>query len=270
MKIYRIVDEYIQPCRLIGYLLYYEKTQGFSIELAEDLEAGEAPLLFASFLKKGVRSIDPAWSRRWVQQRIVPADRQNLGAVLKANRMKEYDEMKLLLLGEGRCAQDDCAIVEEKDKLLPDWMYRRMRGRLMRVIPLSGWSVLVSFSGEDMPAMHVEIQRILKKEQFDRLKQEETLFRAVRLQPGGQGICWGENFSIPAEKLRETGVPLPLKEKDLRMMSSEVLDTAAVCRQLNCSRQYVDRLVKEGRLTVLQDSGRSRMYDRSEVERLAW
>lgn len=43
----------------------------------------------------------------WVRQRIVPPDRQNIGQILKANGLEEYDEFSLLMFGSGRCAQDD-------------------------------------------------------------------------------------------------------------------------------------------------------------------
>ena len=270
MKTYRITDEYMSPARCIGYLLCYEKQGEVAIELAGDLEEGDAPIFFGSFLRRGIRSIDPQWSRRWVQQRIIPPDRQNLGSILKANRLKEYDEMKLLLLGEGRCAQDDCSVTEDRTGRLPDWMIRRMGEKLTRVIPLTGWSVLVSFAGEDMQVRHIDLQPLLREEQMERLRREEELFRSVSLQPGGHGICWEGSMSIPSGKLLDAGEALPLTEEDLRRMTSEVLDTGGVCQRLNCSRQYVDRLVREGRLSLLPGSGKNRLYDRAEVERLTW
>lgn len=42
---------------------------------------------------------------------MTPPERQNLGQVLKANNMKEYDEFKLLVKNEGRSCQDECYIV---------------------------------------------------------------------------------------------------------------------------------------------------------------
>ncbi|MBR2823489.1 MAG: hypothetical protein IKE24_07385 [Clostridia bacterium] len=43
----------------------------------------------------------------WVQQLIVPQDRQNIGQVLKENGLGVYDEFQLLMLTMGRCAQED-------------------------------------------------------------------------------------------------------------------------------------------------------------------
>ena len=58
----------------------------------------ETPLILSSFLKKGQKTINAYWSRIWVQQRIVPSDRQNLGMILRDNGLDFYDEYKLLTM----------------------------------------------------------------------------------------------------------------------------------------------------------------------------
>ena len=63
--------------------------------------------MLSLFLKKGIRSVDSKWSMRWVQSRIIPSSRQNIGEILRANGMRSYDEHKLLLKNEGRSCQDD-------------------------------------------------------------------------------------------------------------------------------------------------------------------
>lgn len=47
------------------------------------------------------------WSMRWVQSRIIPSSRQNIGEILRVNGMRSYDEHKLLLKNEGRSCQDE-------------------------------------------------------------------------------------------------------------------------------------------------------------------
>lgn len=41
------------------------------------------------------------WSMRWVQSRIIPSSRQNIGEILRVNGMRSYDEHKLLLKMKG-------------------------------------------------------------------------------------------------------------------------------------------------------------------------
>ena len=44
------------------------------------------------FFEKGQKTINAYWSRIWVQQRIVPSDRQNLGMIMRDNGLDFYDE----------------------------------------------------------------------------------------------------------------------------------------------------------------------------------
>ena len=97
MKIFAIRDEAALEQVDLAYLLYYEVEKRFYIELPENADPWETPLLLSSFIKKGETSINSYWSKIWVQQRIVPTDRQNLGQVLKDNNLKEYDEFDLLI-----------------------------------------------------------------------------------------------------------------------------------------------------------------------------
>ena len=108
MRIFAIKDDTLSQEIVLGYLIYYENAKAFYIELPDDADPWETPLLLSSFVKRGERSVSSYWSRLWVQQRIIPRDRQNIGQVLKENGLKEYDEFQLLMLTMGRCAQDEC------------------------------------------------------------------------------------------------------------------------------------------------------------------
>ena len=53
--------------------------------------------MMSLLLKKGIRTMNSDWSMRWVQSRIIPSSRQNIGEILRVNGMRSYDEHKLLL-----------------------------------------------------------------------------------------------------------------------------------------------------------------------------
>ena len=125
MKIFAIRDESTDNQIDLAYLFYYKSEKQFHIELPENADPWETPLLLSSFVKNGETSINSYWSKMWVQQRIVPIDRQNLGQVLKDNNLKEYDEFGLLILSMGRCAQDDYYLVPIEEAQLPEYMQKR-------------------------------------------------------------------------------------------------------------------------------------------------
>lgn len=104
MKIFAIRDESANEQKDLAYLLYYELEKRFYIELPQGADPWETPLLLDSFVKQNETTINSYWSKLWVQQRIIPTDRQNIGEILRDNQLEEYDEYEFLMLAMGRCA----------------------------------------------------------------------------------------------------------------------------------------------------------------------
>lgn len=265
MKICAIKDESMQQ-KNIGYLFYYEKSRMFFLEISDETDEKDAPIFLSSFIKKRELSVDHEWSARWVQQRIVPSDRQNLGMILRENRLKEYDAYRLLMLGNGRCAQDDCAVVPVKKNQLPDWLIKRQKRRVTFVVALPEWKLLMTF--QDGTSRKADVSDYLEKDRRKRvLLSKPDTYHAVRILPGGNGVSWGEGMFITAEELYQMSVEIPLTADELQQVVEHyILDTADVCKELQCSRQYVNQLVQKSELTVLKQSGNNRLFARGDIE----
>lgn len=93
--------------KIVAILNYDEKKKKYTIDIPENISRKEAPFMMSLFLEKGIRHMEPEWSMRWVQSRIVPSSRQNIGEILRVNKMDSYDEHQLLLKNEGRSCQDE-------------------------------------------------------------------------------------------------------------------------------------------------------------------
>ncbi|MCI8428679.1 MAG: hypothetical protein HFI16_00270 [Lachnospiraceae bacterium] len=102
--------------KTVGYLYYDEQSREYEIEIPETVKSYEAPLIISYFIEKNQYRIGKKWSYRWVCQRVIPPERQNIGQILKANHMTEYDEFKFLVKNEGRCCQDECYIIKVDEK----------------------------------------------------------------------------------------------------------------------------------------------------------
>ena len=63
MKIFAIRDESAQAQKDLAYLLYYEQTKRFYIELPENADIWETPLLLDSFVKRGETTVNSYWSK---------------------------------------------------------------------------------------------------------------------------------------------------------------------------------------------------------------
>lgn len=270
MRIFAIRDEDEQTQKDLAYLIYYEMEKLFFIELPDDADPWETPLLLSSFAKRGERTVNAYWSRLWVQQRIVPPDRQNLGQVLKANGLEEYDEYSLLMLADGRCAQDSyyLAPIEESD--MPDSFVERYRKRVEDVVPLGGQNVLVFF--RDGAVKKCDIKEIAKDNAaYKPVLNNENLFNKVKILTGGYGICWGENLTVADSGLYDTGIELPLRRNDFeRFIEYRVVNTAEAAELLGCSRQNISDLIRRGKLHPVKASGKNTLFLKNEVMQRMW
>lgn len=114
MKKYAIVHANRQQ-NPVAYLTYHEKRKEFRISINRDTIAQDAPFMLGLFIQKGIYEVDSQWSGRWVKERIVPAERQNIGRILRANQLTHYDEAVFLELGQGRTVQDDFMVLPEEN-----------------------------------------------------------------------------------------------------------------------------------------------------------
>lgn len=255
MRIFAIRNEEMEANRDLAYLLYYEKTKRFYIEIKEDVSGEEAPLLLSSFVKRGEYSVGPQWSRVWVQQRIK-----------RTKEQKEYDEMKLLWKSRGRSAQDACYMVEITREAMPKTLADRKRQRVSDVLVVEDGKCLVFF-GDGMTVKLDMGQYAKDRSEFQDLLFEEELFRMVTVQPDGYGIEWDDTTMISYQELRECGEKIDVTlDTFMAFAKNNLISTAEVTEMLSCSRQNVDDLVKRNKLTPVKQMPKSKLFLRTDVE----
>lgn len=266
MVVFEIRDKYLNK-RLLGYLFYYGRSKRFFAELLSDTDEWTCPFIFSDYVKKGIYSINSVRSAKFVEQRIIPPDRQNLGVILKENGLKEYDEFKLLLLSEGRCAQDELYLVRISERDIIPEIVNRFAGKVLDVMALENMRVLVFFV--DKTSALADVGRICRDDRlFGNVLNSAEIFRNVRVSPGGNGIEWGEERFISAETLSSSGKRTAISYEDLiGFIKGRLADTAEATDLLNCSRQYIKQLADKERLTPLREGANSNLYFKSEIER---
>lgn len=270
MKIFAIRDEAAAEQKDLAYLLYYELEKRFYIELPEDADPWETPLILSSFVKKGESTVNSYWSKLWVQQRIVPTDRQNLGQILKDNGLKEYDEFDLLMLAMGRCAQDDYYLVPIDEEQLPAQVRKRFLTRIEDIVPLEDHCLLVFF--RDGTVKKCSLKAHFQKEKaFQILLSKEEYFQSAKLQPGGYGVEWDVNISVTDTLLYRIGKRIPLSVSDFRnFIVHRVVNVAEAAGILGCTRQNIEYLTKAGKLHPIKSSGKNTLYFKSEILKRNW
>ena len=197
-------------------------------------------------------------------------DRQNIAQILRDNGLKTYDEFALLMLSSGRCEQDDYYLVPIEEKALPDIVSRRFSRKIEDVVPLENYTLLVFF--RDGMIRRCEMRDYFEKRKlFFVLLKRPDFFACVHIQTGGYGIQWDENLAISDSELYRMGKRIPMTMDDFRAFVSErIINAAEAAEILNCSRQYINELVKTDKLHPIKTSGKSTLFLKSEVLKRNW
>lgn len=263
MKIFAIRDETIPKDKVIGYLVYYETSKSFYIELPDNADPWETPPIFSSFVNRGIYSIDSSWSRRWVQQRIVPQDRQNIGQILRDNGLKEYDEFSLLMLTMGRCEQDDYYLEEFPVDNLPKLLIRRWQTKVDDVVPLDTPRLLVFFRNSMTKV--IDTQEVAGTVCAPYLSNQER-FNTIEVQPDGYGVYWNDQAMISHKDLFMHGMTVPLTLSDFHhYVQDRIVSASQACSILDCSRQNIDDLMRRDKLHPIRTDAKYKLFSKAEV-----
>lgn len=268
MKSYAIYDEDLDRETPIGYLFYYEKAQEFIIELCRDLDEWSAPLLFQGLVSKGIYTISREAARLWVEERVIPSGRQNIGSILKNHKLQSYNEMALLSLSKGKCAQDQCYIDEIAFEEIPAEIRERFDKNVSECFPVKDGQILCMFRDDTVRKVDLE----LLKEQYNdiiHVLRNKRLLDSVKPGVGGYSIVFDDSIEVMVDDLRTTGILLPLAAADFYgFVQRNVIDTTQVCDMMQCSRQNLSYLVKEEKIAPIIAGSKANLFTRGVVERV--
>lgn len=268
MKNFAIYDEQLERKDPIGYLFYYEKAQSFIIELCSDIDEWEAPLLFQGLVKNNIYTIPSDISFMWVQERIIPSGRQNIGEILKTHKLKAYSEIAFLSLSKGRSSQDGCYIKELSEEEVPQEIKSRRLGNVVECFATGDNGVVCLF--EDNTARKVSLEKLLDKyKDVAYVLKRRELLESVQVGVGGYSITFNESIEIASKDLRAIGELLPLTAGDFYgFIQRNVVDTTNACIMIDCSRQNLSYLVRESRLSPIIRGTKENLYTKGELARI--
>lgn len=119
IKRLNIVDGRSRKSKPCAQLSYNTETGEYLIRIADDATADDVPMMMEPFVERDQLDMGPEWSRRWVEERLVPSSRQNIGEILRAHDLEEYDAFALLEASGGVSSQD-YFVVRLPDAGLPE------------------------------------------------------------------------------------------------------------------------------------------------------
>ena len=274
MKAYEIRESASETS--IGVLLYYEQKKTSIIELDDTLDEWTAPLLFSGFVKSGVFTIPRDISLAWIRERVIPSGRQNINSILNRHKLKEYDEMNLLELSEGKCSQDSLYI--RKTDELPIYVSERMKHNLADITLLNENTLLCFFRDDSVKRVKLELlgnvmqkDKRAKKSDIDKITKNEKLYKSAKIGAGGYFLTFNNSIDIPTSLLYEAGKSIDIKYSEiLEFIQKNTVDTTESYEILGCTRQNISYLVKHDQLPVLKHGVNGNLYLRSDIEKNLW
>ena len=265
MKIFAIIDDYTD--KEIGYFFCYEKFNQCYIEFTGDIDEWDLPIFLEHFVRNGKRIVPPNWTKKWIQTRIIPSDRQNLGSILKENGLDSYDEIKLFLLADGRCAQDECYIRKISENELPQDIIERRKKRIKTAVYNGNGSYLITF--KDGKVATFDVNQTMEFERYRRFAAYTRLLASLDIDAAGIGLSFNEQIEISYKDIYDQSNALPITEELLdRYALNRFISTGESTDILHCSRQNIDDLVKRNKISPVDIKAKNKMFFRSDIMEL--
>ena len=267
MKYFEIRSDYRDNDRLYGVVIYDENLNQYMVELPDDLEFKDAPILLDTAIEDGTRTVGPYITHLWIEQRVIPPDRQNINSILLEAGLERYDEHKLLVISDGRCAQDDYFLKPIPAKSMPIDITSRLKKRIEDFVLLPGMRLLVFFKNGETKLCDLNLLEY-KHPWIKYLSISEDYYYSIKSLIAGYGVGWDETRQLSCEELYKIGITQSITYDDIKaFINQRTISTSGVCDALECSRQNVNDLIKRDKLHPVKELDNSRLFLKAEVER---
>lgn len=99
----------------VGNLYYTRESDTYELEITAPTPYMELPAIIKLLLMKGVRYDNGKIARRFVETRVVPPERQNIGMILRSAGLTTYDPIEIMKQTNGQFCIDSfsCTYVGE-------------------------------------------------------------------------------------------------------------------------------------------------------------
>jgi len=91
----------------VGYFEYDTEVDKCRIIIRKDKKPSEMPAYLLLLAKQGRYEADDYIARKFISERMVPPERQNIGMILKNLGLKYYDPIRILEIDKGICCMDN-------------------------------------------------------------------------------------------------------------------------------------------------------------------
>ncbi|MCR5143873.1 MAG: hypothetical protein K6B67_01030 [Lachnospiraceae bacterium] len=265
MGIYEIYDE--ENDMTLGALIHYQKENQFIIELIDDVDEWNCPLLFSAYVKNNIYTISRDDSRKWVEERVIPSGRQNIQSILKRHKLPMYNEMDLLKISQGRCSLDEL-VIKPLDEL-PEYVQKRMEKNLEDCVPLKNGRIMCVFA--DKTVKKIDMHKLQDLKGIENVLKNQELFSSAVVATGGYVMTFNNSIDVPAARLHDIDDADCIDKEDLiEYMQHNLKDTGETCEALGCTRQNMAYYLSKGYIKPIKENVKGNMFLKGDILKLMW
>ena len=233
LKIFAIKNK----TKTYGYLFIDLENDDCYIELNEGLD--DYPVFFDIFIRKNKYIIESYWTRKWIEERVIPADRQNINDILRDNGFPYYNELLMIIASKAHSSMDDNFLEEIKYKNIDNIVIERRKHLIKDFIYLKEKNKSIVFFENDE-------SRIINL----KTKNNKPFINSF----GSELISTSTEF-YSYDEIYRNGEDIPISYNDLlNYINDNILSTNKIKTEFDYSRQYVNKLKKEKKIYELNDN----------------
>lgn len=210
---------------IFAYMFYTNNpNDSYYIELNK--EAIDYPVFFHLFIENNKYVINNYYSEKYINERIIPYERHNIGSILRENNMYNYNPIDFYIRALGKSSMDDTFIKKIKYEDVLDNVKERRKHLIKDFILLRSNNKLVIFFKNGV-AKIIDINNNPNKPFL-------SLF--------GEEIIFDSKYRFDYDFLYKNGKDFPLSYSDLiNYMDDNILNSGDICEKYSISRQYINQ-----------------------------
>lgn len=207
-----------------AYLFYTNNIDdSYYIELNK--EAKDLPVFFHLFAEKDKYVINNYFSEKFLNERIIPYERHNIGSILRENHMYNYNPIDFYIKSRGASSMDDSFIRKIKSEEIIENVKERRKHLIQDFIVLKNNKMIVFFI--DGASKIIDINNNPNKPFL-------SIF--------GEEIIFDSKYRFDYDYLYNNGKDFPLSYDDLiNYMNDNIFNSGDICEKYSVSRQYVNQ-----------------------------
>ena len=237
MKIYAIRDK----LNVYGYIFSNNEHNNYYMEINDRTD--NHSVFFHIFLEKGERVINKDWTKRYVEERTIPIDRQNIVDILRDAKMKYYNELLLFIKAKGKSSMDNYYLEEVEYGEIVDSVKLRREKMILDFI-FDNDKLIIFFKDGVTKVYYIKDEEELKY-----ISNEEPFLSIF-----GEEIIFNSRVRYTYDYLYNNGKEVDFSYQSLRnYMNKNIYKTGDVTSTLGCSRQYVYILKEDDKLKPMNE-----------------